>query len=169
MPAARRPRRGAWLIAGAVVAGLCLCAGLCATALGTGIFKAFAERSKVESVLDQFMSAMAEQDTERAYELFSARARRNLTQADVESLLTGNNFVLFDGYRRLKVEAINLSVGFDTGPDGPQGTVASVQGTIDYAGGITGTFDAVLEQDEGQWRVYGINVSVPPAKFDRQP
>jgi hypothetical protein len=79
--------------------------------------------------------------------------------------LEGNNYVLFDGYRSVTVENINISAAFNTNPDLPQGTVAKVNGTIAYKGGFTGRFEAVLEQEGNKWRLFNINVTVPPDKL----
>jgi hypothetical protein len=56
----------------------------------------------------------------------------------------------------------------NSNPDAPQGTVAEVSGTISYAGGIKGDFDAVLEKHGGKWQLDSINITVPPDKVSSQ-
>ncbi len=119
--------------------------------------------------MDEFMSAMADKDAAKAYALFSIRSQRNTTLADVEKLLDGNNYILFEGYRSVTLRNLNLSAAFNSNPDLPQGTVAKVEGTVSYEGGFTGAFNAVLEQEGDKWRLFGINVTVPPDKFGGNP
>ena len=164
-PPVRQSRRNLFIIIGALIASLCLCSVLCVALLGTGAFKALSERGNVEQAVDEFMQAMAEKDTDTAYALFSARAQRQTNLSDLEKLLEGNNYVLFDGYQSATVETINLSAAFNTNPDLPQGTVANVTGTIAYTDGFTGRFEAVLEQAGDEWRLFNINITVPPDKF----
>ncbi len=47
----------------------------------------------------------------------------------------------------------------------PQGTVAEVQAIIQYSDGFTGDAQAVLEKVNGAWRIFSINVTVPPDKI----
>lgn len=95
----------------------------------------------------------------------STRSKRNTTLADVEKLLTANNYILFEGYRGVTFTNLNLAAAFNTDPDMPQGTVAKVEGTISYAGGFTGIFNAILEQEGDTWQHFGISIRVPPDKF----
>jgi hypothetical protein len=154
-------------IMGAVVAGLFLCVVLCAVVIGTGTIKAALAREDVEQVVEEFMHAMAGKDTEAAYALFSTRAKRTASRSDLEDLLQDNNFLLFDGYTSAQVTDINLGTTVQTNPDLPQGIVAKVNGTIAYKGGFTGRFDAVLEQESKEWKLFGINITIPPEKLGK--
>jgi hypothetical protein len=152
-------------IVGAVVAGLFLCVVLCAVVIGTGTIKAALARDDVEQIVDEFMHAMAGKDIEAAYALFSTRARRIVSCSSLEELLQGNNFSVFDGYTSAQVINVNLSTAFQTNPDLPQGKVAKVNGTITYEGGFIGRFDAVLEQENKEWKLFSINITIPPEKI----
>lgn len=165
--ATKKSRKKLFILLGALVVVLCLCATVCVVLTGTGILKALTERGAVEKVVDEFMRAMADRDAEKAYTFFSPRAQRRIRVADLEKQLQGNNYVLFDGYQKSTVQNINLSANLNTNPDLPQGMVAKVNGTLTYRNGFTGRFDAILEQEGDTWRLFNINVVVPPDKFSR--
>lgn len=111
-PTPRKSRRNVFIIAGAAVLGLCLCAGICGLIFGSNIFKSITEKPKVESVIDQFMAAMADKDAAIAYALFSTRSKRHTNLADLEKLLTGNNYLVFEGYRNITVTNLSVNAAF---------------------------------------------------------
>lgn len=166
-PSPTKPHRKRFLLIGGLVLGLfsVLCLVICVLTLGTGLLKSATERPKVQQVIDAYMKAMAAQDAARAYALFSTRAQRSTSQADVEKGLAGNNYLVFDGYQGVTITSFNVSVGVNTNPNLPQGTIAKVAGTVSYVNGITGSFTAVLEQEGTEWLLDGINVTVPPDKI----
>ena len=127
--------------------------------------RSITEREKIESTVAYFMSAMAAKNTEQAYTIFSTRAQRQTKLADLAKLLAGNNYALFDGYQSVSVANMNFTTGLNSNPDVPQGNVVTVNGTVKYSGGFTGRFDAVLEQENGEWRLDGVNVVVSPDKI----
>lgn len=165
LPPAKKSNKGVFILLGAAFVGVCLCAGVCAALFGAGLFKVVTEQPKVESVVGEFMDAMESREADKAYALFSTRSKRNTSLADVEKLLSGNNYVLFEGYQGVTITNLNLTAAVNTNPDLPQGTVATANGVISYAGGYTGAFRAILEQDAGNWRLFSINITVPPDKF----
>lgn len=162
---ARRSRRRLWLIFGLLAAGLCLCVVIAAVTLGAGMLKVARERPRVETVVGQFLSAMAEKDARGAYALFSSRSKRSTSLADLEKLVAGNNYVLFEGYRGVVITNLNLSAVVDSDPDNPRGTVAKAEGIIQYESGFTGTVSASLEQEGDEWRLFAISIRVPPDKL----
>ncbi|MEJ2211208.1 MAG: hypothetical protein P8129_19505 [Anaerolineae bacterium] len=135
-------------------------------AVGTGAVKALLERDDVERVVDEFMQAMAGRDIDSAYAFISTRSKRTTPRSELEELLQGNNYMLFDGYESLHIASINLGARLQTNPDLPQGTVATVSGQITYEGGYDGRFEAILEQEEDEWRIHSIRITVPPDKLD---
>ena len=163
--ASTKSRNKRILIVGALVAGLFLCVVLCVVVVGTGAIKATSERNDVEQVIDEFMCAMVRKDTNAAYALFSTHAKRTASRSKLEELLQGNNFALFDGYKNAQITNMNLSTVFQTNSDLPQGIVAKVNGTITYEGGFMGRFDAILEQENKEWKLFGINITIPPEKM----
>lgn len=162
----RRSKTWLWIVLGILGVGL-LCVGVvvCVSTLALGARSVESEREPVTAVLDAYMEAMAAQDAERAYALFSPRAQRQIPLADIEELLDGNNYMIFEGYQRLSLQSFNISTAVNTDPDVPQGLVAKVNGTITYAGQITGSFNGVLEKVDDQWMLDGIHVTVPPDKL----
>lgn len=163
----KKSNRTLLFIIGGVLLLICICAVLCVAAGGTGFAKVFQEREPVQAVISEFMQAMEEKNTDNAYALFSSRAQRQLDISEIEKMIEGNNFVLFEGYQSVEVLNINLTQAFNTDQDLPQGTVAKVDGTISYNDGFIGQFNAVLEKEGDVWRLHTINITVPPDKFSQ--
>jgi hypothetical protein len=159
----RRRRLSLGLVAIAI--GVCLVGVLCGVLFGSALIKSVTERPRVERLLDEFMSAMVRGDASAAYSLFSARARRQVPLLEIERMLEGNNYVLFEGYERLTVANMQVEVAVNTDPNVPQGTVANVEAVIEYEGGFTGSMQALLEQEQSEWRLDRVNVTVPPDKL----
>jgi hypothetical protein len=157
--------RRRWLIIIAVVAvGICACVGVGVLTLGRTFMGINQEQAAIAPVIDAFMQAIQARDTNRAYQLFSTRAQRQTAIVDLEALTTEPNYVLFDGYQSAIIDSTNLSTIANIDPNLPQGIVATVNGTITYAGGIEGTFRATLEKENNVWRLHAINITVPPSK-----
>jgi hypothetical protein len=163
-PSPKRSKKALWIIL-AILLLCCLSTILCLALGGASFARVILEKAPIASVLDAFMQDMAAKDADRAYALFSPRSQRQTPLADLEAMLQGNNYKLFEGYLSLSVNQINLSAAVNTDPDAPQGNVASVSGTVTYNNGFTGSFTAVLEKVDGVWMLYGIDIRVPPDKF----
>ena len=164
-----RRNRSKWWIPAAlgvgVVALTCVCvSALVLTVGGTGL-KIATDKPKIEAVLDGFMSAMVDGDTQTAFDLFAPRAQGQMTLADLEKMLEGNNAALFSGYRSVTVDSFNLTAAANTDPKAPQGTVAKIVGTLTYAGGVRGQIEATLEEDDGEWGLFYVFITVPPDKI----
>jgi hypothetical protein len=162
-PAAKKPRSKIWILGG-IGLGVLFCLVVCGLIFGAAVVKAMVEKPKAEKVLAEFMQAMSEDDGDQAYALFSAYSKKGTSLADIEKMLSGKNFVLFEGYQSLKITNFNMRAGFSTNPDMPQGNYAVATGTISYDGGFTGNFNATLEPDGKLWRIFGIYVTVPVDK-----
>jgi hypothetical protein len=164
-PPIKKSNKTLLLVIGGMLLVICICIVLCVALGGTSLLKIYQEREPVSKVIDSFMQAMVQKDTQKAFELFSTRAQKQIKMGDLNKLLEGNNYVLFDGYQRIEIGNLNISKAFNTNENLPQGTVAKVNGTIFYTGGFTGRFDAVLEKEGDTWHLFNINVTVPPNKL----
>jgi hypothetical protein len=160
-----RSNKQLWIILGIAFSFTCLCSILCTALVATGAYRVIIERTPITTVLDTFMTYMLVKEPENAYALFSPRAQRQVSLADLEDMITGNNYVLFDGYQSLSIDHFTMSATANTNPDLPQGTTANVNGTVTYKGGFTGQLIAVLEKVDGSWRLHKIHVTVSPDKF----
>ena len=151
-----------YIIGAAAVGGLCLLVGLCVVSAGAALFGVASQKGDVEASIDAFMQAMTNKNTQQAYALFATRAQRQTPISKFNELIDGANFALFDGYQKVTLENINITQVANTDPDVPQGTVARVSGTVTYLGDFEGALHAILEQGNGKWKLYTINVTVPP-------
>lgn len=161
----KKSRRTLWLVLGGVVIGAILVLAACGILGFNAVRQLGTAQTQIEQVLDEFMRDMESRDFEAAYALFSARSRRQAPITDIQKMGDGNNYVLFEGYEGLDVQNINVSATVQTDPNLPQGTVARVSGTTRYGSEFQGTFNGILEQEQGNWRIYNINLTVPPDKF----
>jgi hypothetical protein len=164
-PTPKKSNKNLWIMAGIVVAILCLCSILCVALVATGVGKVMVERAPVEATLDTLMKNMEAKDVESAFALFSPRAQRQMSITDLEKLTEGNNYKVFEGYESISIQNLNLTAAANTNPDMPQGSVANVTAKVSYADGFTGDLTAVLEKVDGKWRLFNFHVNVPPDKF----
>jgi hypothetical protein len=161
----KRSNRKYWIISGIALGVLCLCSIICIALVVLGANKIKSEEAPVISVIDSYMKFMVAKDAESAYALFSPRAQRQVPISKVEELLEGNNYIIFEGYQKLDLTNFNVSAALNNNPDLPQGTVATVTGTITYDGGIQGTFNGTLEKVDGKWLINSMYNNVPPSKI----
>lgn len=122
---------------------------------------------EIVNVIDAYMQAMADKEVAQAYALLSSRAHQVYSLTDIEQLVQ-SSYWLFEGYQATQVEKIVVTKRLSTDLSLP-GTSISASGKITYAGGIQGTFEADLEQENGQWRLSKIWVVVPPEKLETSP
>ncbi len=162
----QKSNRNTWIIVGiAAIAVVCLCSVACLAIFGTSMFKVYQEKEPVETILDSYMQHMANKDTESAYALFSPRAQRQIPISELENMIEGKNYFLFEGYQNLSVSNLNISASANTNPDLPQGTVAKVTGILMFEGNIQGSFEGVLEKVDGKWMIDGMYITAPPDKI----
>ena len=146
--------------------GICLCATLCALVFGSSLLGVATQKDAVAKVIDASMQAMSKKNANQAYALFSKRTQRQVPISKVEEALQGANFAVYDGYLKIEITSLTIGPQVNTNPDVPQGTVAKVAGTVTYEGGYKGQFQAILEQEDSEWKVDGLNVTAPPQKFE---
>jgi hypothetical protein len=168
----RNSHKGLYLSTGVIlglVLSMCICFGLCGIIFASS-FQSKDQKPDVEKVLDEFMRAMVDKSVAKAYALFSVRAKQNVSITNLEEMIKGKNYVLFEGYYETKIPDLALrSPIFTFGSSFPKGTVATAKGFVSYKGGITGKIDATLEEEDGKWKLIYINVTVPPEKLNSAP
>jgi len=165
-PQNKKPRKV--LIISAIVAAviICLCLTTCLIMFGRNAYMAITERDEIHEVLHLYMELMKNHAPKQAYELFSSRVKRvDGIYEELEKMTQGANATLFEGYQEIEMRNINITTTANTNQDLPQGQVANVSGVIHYDDGFDGTFTAVLELEEDAWKIYYINVTVPPEKI----
>lgn len=118
----------------------------------------------ITEVLDAYMRAMAGKDIAQAYDLMSSRAKGVYSLSDVQQLVEGTDFALFEGYQSVAVGRVSVIRRVNTNPSAPT-VSAQASGVITYAGGVEGTFEAGFDQENSQWRLSKVWIVVPPEKF----
>jgi len=160
-----KSRKNTGLIIRITIAIILLCVIICVAIFGASMYEIYTEKGPIESVLDAYMQHMVNKDTDSAYSLWSPRAQRQISVSEIEEMLEGNNYALFEDYRSLSVSNINISFAANTNPDIPQGTVAKVNGVVFFENGIQGSFNGTLEKVDDKWMIDSMYVVVPPNKI----
>jgi hypothetical protein len=160
-----------WLIIS--LAGLlgvtCLCLGVVAILVIRNIAAMPDDMRAIEQQVDRFMQDGVKRDAEAAFDLFSARGQQQMTLADIHKLFSASNAALFSGYQNLTTTGYryHTATGSSDSPaDGlPDGAFTVLEGELNYEGGLTGNFSATVERVGSEWKLYNIQIDVPPEKF----
>lgn len=147
-----------WIIGIGLLASICLCGGPCVGLVGFGVYQAVGQRDDVEHVIDASLQDIEPGRTDQVLTRISKRALDHdvITREQVENLARNP---AFQSYKSARVTGINVSTAFNSNSKMPQGTVANVSGTVEYDDGGTGSFRATLEKENGEWRLYSLQVN----------
>jgi hypothetical protein len=147
-----------WGIGIGCLACMCLCGGPCILLTGFGVYQAVSQRDNVEQVIDASLADIAGHRPDEALARASKRAIEHelITREKLQEL--GDN-PAFQGYKSVTVTNINVSATYNSDTKVPQGTVAKVSGTVEYDDGGQGTFQATLERENGEWRLFSLEVN----------
>jgi hypothetical protein len=116
-----------------------------------------AEKAQIESVLDSYMKSMLSRNYQSAYALFSPSAQEQLSVSDING---GDDFFLFQEYKSLSVENMQIDTYESTNSDGLPITAATVDGTIFfYHDTYVGKFDGIIEKVGELWKIHSISLS----------
>jgi hypothetical protein len=152
--------KGPWLIL--LACGLllvpCLCCGGFLALAGRGISMAVTERGNVQKVVNDYLQKMDDKDVAGAYAMFSRTAKKSIPQSKIEEMVEGQNYGVFSDFQSATVTNIQIHTT-------PSRTVAKVQGTVAYDGGVRGTFSGVVGREGDAWMIDGMHVTVPPSKL----
>jgi hypothetical protein len=161
-----QPRRRVWptilTILGISVLVPIVCCGGAGVFLYRGLTSVLAERGNIELVIGSYMQEMEAKNAAVAYRYLSPLGQQNTSLAQMQGLLEEPDYALFSDYKSASVTHIQ-------GHSTPFQKRATVQGTIAYEGGISGTFRANLQQFGDTWAIDGIHINVPPAKVAAKP
>jgi hypothetical protein len=157
-PGPTRSRGVLWGVAIGVLACLCLCGSACLIPAGFGVYQAITQRSEIEQAVDACMQDIEVKRTDAALARFSSRAiEHSLVTREAVARLSDNPH--FRQYKSVHISQINIGRSFTTNVKTPQGTVANVSGTVVYRDGGSGVFKATLEKEQGQWRLFSLDVT----------
>lgn len=140
----------------------------CGTVVGSASHQVSEAQGEAATLIDSYMRAMANRDAAQAHALLSSRAQAVYSIGDVEQLLQGSDYGLYEGYESAEVARVIVTSRLSTNPNVPK-TMAQVTGKINYQGGVTGTFEANMELEDGQWRLSKVWIVVPPEKLQGNP
>jgi hypothetical protein len=115
-----------------------------------------------QKVIDQFMQAGVAQDVDAAYALFSKNSQETARRAKVEQLFGIKYRFLFSGYQRVEIDTFIFHSGPNLDGNLLPGTVANIEGILHYQDGRTSRIDAILEQQDGGWKIYDLDIHSMP-------
>lgn len=118
------------------------------------------ERREMSAALDTFMVAMSQGDSAAAYHLMAEDFQDRVPYHQLDAMLRGDEFGLFEGYRELEIN----SVAMRTQRNGT--VIAEVTGHFRYDGDFEGDFVTRMIEEEGNWRLASLQIHVSPAKID---
>lgn len=157
--AAKHSRKRLVLLGGLLVLGILISIPICQFMFG--FFGSFPEEMKNTSqVIDEYLSAMAQKDAQRAYKVVYVNGNESIALADLEGLVNGNNYFVFKDYRE------HSFTGFEMTQVGSV-KYAEISGDVTYETNFVGQFSAVLVKENGVWKIQGIHVFAPAEKFGK--
>lgn len=162
-PKSRKTSKKTWIII-SLVSLVILCSAVCLTYTYVMRIINLADRGRVSGVLDSYMDDMVNKDAESAFFLFNPKSSDKFSLSKLKEYCHRKDYVLYDGYQRLEINSLEMTMAFNTNPELPQGVVANVKATIYYENGYIGKMEATLEKYYGFWTIYNLDVSVPPDK-----
>ncbi len=142
---------------------LCIC--LFAIVISRARMVIIEQEPFIQRVITEFMEAGERKDVDAAYAMFSPRAQKITPREQITTFIQGKTHVLFEDFESITITKLVISKTANIDPNAPQGTVATVEGVVHYQGGVEGNFRAILEKVDDEWRIYGINITIPPEKF----
>lgn len=110
----------------------------------------------VSAVLDEFMVLAEEKAYEDLYDRFSTRVQAELTLADLEAFIDTVYADWHSGYDSLQIDRLQEANTVTIQEEEVQGTFVSVQGQTLYEDGRENQFNALLEQEAGEWTIANI-------------
>ncbi len=140
----------------------------------TGLAALFVDRQNAEdeqpavlAVVDQYMKYMQVNNIEDAYKLLSNRQQSITSMNDLKTQLDGKNHIPFEGYRTVWVKQFNIRTRVLSNAQLLPGISAEVIADVNYQGGYIGEVSAILEKQNGEWKLSGIKIIAPPDKYKK--
>jgi hypothetical protein len=156
-PKPQKLNKGFWKGLRAIIVLTCIISILYIAFVTIEKLKVATEKAQIESVLDSYMKSMLSKNYQISYALFSPSAQEQLSVSDIKG---DGDFSLFEGYKSLSVENMEIDTYDNTDSDGLPITAATVDGTIFFDHGkFDGKFDGILEKVGEQWKIHSIHLS----------
>lgn len=150
-----------WFVLGCGGMLLMMCCGGMG-ALGFGAYRIVSvEKPGIDAELTAYFNDLKSKDLDAACTHFSNTVLRRQTKEQVMAALNTPIWQSFDGFESYQTAGIQVFWGRPVAPGEPAATTASVNGTIRFKDGRTGTFTATMEKQGEQWRIFGINANAP--------
>lgn len=145
-----------------VVGALCLFSVTVYGGCFASFFSSASEMTSATPLVEKYMRLMAAHNSAAAESLFSQEIDPYDTKRELDAMLRGPNYVLFEGYRSLNSEGGSF---FHRQGCLTNTSTLNVQGPISYEDGTVGHFTAQMVRERDAWALLGVSVVVPPAKI----
>jgi hypothetical protein len=151
------------LATGALILTCLLSAGLF---LGRQVLDWTAGKNRYTLVMNSFMTSMQRDDFNGAHDLFSKKGQEVSTIEQLEGMKKGANAAIFDHYQGVNIDFIGNTSSINTDPY-LSGKFVVLKGTVLYSDGYVGQLSARLHFEAGEWKIYGVNITIPPEKIEK--
>jgi hypothetical protein len=118
-------------------------------------------QASIEKVVNEFMLAMVSKDCDKAFNLYSTRAKSQTSISSVKEMIEGSNSSLFDGYRSVQIKSVVILPQPKVNPETSQYAIAEVGGVLTFASGKIGNFDVTMEKENNDWKIFLIRIKQP--------
>lgn len=116
------------------------------------------EIKSIEVLVQDFLTAMSNKDADKAYALMSSESDAQNQLSNIDTQLQGNKYVIFEGFREISLNEVNISQ-FGTYK------YAEVSGDVYYEEGFIGDFTAKVVKEGQEWKIQWLTVNAPAGKF----
>ena len=104
------------------------------------------------AVVAQYMHLMQYNNPEDAYDLFSQNQQHFTHLEDLKNLLRGEQYQFFEGYRSVNILDFSL-LNRQENPDWVTRRIADLIYEVEYEDGAFYVWEALLEKENGEWRL----------------
>lgn len=109
--------------------------------------------------VEEFIQSMSDKDVDHAYGMLSTSGQATYSRADMNAMVDGIDFVLFEGFQDITITNFKSY-------SGTNGTYQQVQGMVNYQNQWQGEFYFILDKEDGEWKVSSFEITVPPGKVE---
>lgn len=163
IPPRKKNKLFGWLFVVMAILGVCscLCIGYVLVSIAYSLNTQMRGTAEITPVLKDYMQKMSNRDFQSAAEIFIPEKRQEVYNSTKD--MSDEFFTIFEGYQDLTISNFVLAIRTDPS----EKFTSKVTGRIDYEGGFTGSFSAILQYVDNEWKIDSIEIVVPPEKFSK--
>ena len=122
------------------------------------IYSGFKNEAVVKPILIEYIQDLGAGNLNVAYNDLSSNDMKNAVSFEQFQEAVGVMPCLYTGFQSLNLSGFNVQATNN-------GTFYTYTGTITYSNGDRGALSAILEKDNGEFKVYGLHINITPERF----